>query len=372
MVTKVTTQFNQPHLAIKGMAKKSFFKERTVAQIRDLSTQETSRQRGLVRTIDDLNPSADGLIVKAQLIPGRFFRSVETQAQASRKAYKHGNLIPLTHPQTWQGCYDSPEIPLAIRARDFAQLREMKEENINVFGYSVRPTWGDRTKRVFPFVWMPEGVRLFGYAENNAGGVKVEPYADAKRVRRDGANVVVTVPSRTKKNPRYSFRLVNVPFVRSRENLSSVLTLRPHVIQDEESGEPKTGRTPHDRYNIKYTYEGDQEGSNPATFYPHDLAGYLGIVKSQLADHNMTAMEMNPFALPSRHQAEFYTKLCNNILVYDPTIQEKHHLRKPHVAEKSLLLARAIGQFGHDDFAFWDPARDGKLKDYEWSIPAKD
>ncbi|MFH1801892.1 MAG: hypothetical protein ABH864_00400 [archaeon] len=350
------------------MAKKSFFQERTVAQIRDLSAQETSRQRGLVRTIDDLDPTTDGLTVRAQLIPGKFFRGGLTQAQASRKAYKHGDLIPLSHPQTWTGCYNSPEIPLAIRARDFTQLRAMREEDINVFGYSIRPEWGDRTKRVFPFVWMPEGLRLFGYAENNAGGIGVEPYPDAKRVRRDGASVVVTVPSRTQKNPRYSFRLVGVPFVRSRENLSSVLTLRPHVIQDEDTGEPKTGRTPHDQYNIKYAYEGDREGSNPLTFYPHDLAGYLGIVKAQLADHNMTAMEMNPFALPSRHQAEFYTKLCNNVLVYDPSLESKDKLRKLHVAEKSLLLARAIGQFGHDDFAYWDPARDGKLKDYDWSV----
>ncbi|MBS3076916.1 hypothetical protein J4233_01455 [Candidatus Pacearchaeota archaeon] len=355
------------------MAKKSFFAERTAAQIEDLSVQEVMRQRGLVKTIDDLNPAIDALVVRAQLIPGRFFRGVETQAQASRKAYRHGDLVALSHPQTKQDCYESREIPLMMRARDFARLGEMKEEDINFFGYSVRPEWGDRTKRVFPFVWIPEGVRLFGYAENNTGGIGVEPYADARKVRTSGASVVVSVPSRTKKNPRYKFKLVNVPFVsQTPENLASVLTLRPQVIQDDATGEPITGRTPHDNYNIRYGYEGDREGDNPITFYPHDLAGYLGIVKGQLGEHNMTAMEMNPFALPSRHQAEFYMKLCNNVLMFDPTLEGKTKLRKPHVAEKSLLLVRAIGVFGHDDFAFWEPARDGKLKDYNWEIPGKD
>lgn len=357
-------------MILENMGKKSFFKERTAAQIRELDVSETSRQRGLVKIIDDLDPASDGLIVRAQLIPGRFFRGVETQAQASRKAYKHGDLIALSHPQTKADCYHAREIPLAMRARDFAGLESMKEEDIKVFGYSVRPTWGDRTRRVFPFVWMPEGVRLFAYAENNAGGIGVEAYPDARKVREEGASVVVTVPSRTKKNPRYSFKMQHVPFIsQTPENLATVLTLRPQIMQDEETGEPVEGRTPHDVYNIKYGYEGDREGSNPITFYPHDLAGYLGIVKQQLQNHNMTAMEMNPFALPSRHQADFYNKLCNNVLVYDPTIQEKTNLRKLHVAEKSLLLARAIGQFGHDDFAFWEPARDGLLKDYDWSIP---
>lgn len=354
------------------MAKKSFFVERTVAEIRELGMQETGRHRGLVRTIDDLDPASDGLIVRAQLIPGRFFIGSGNQAKASRKAYKHGDLIALSHPSTKQGCYESREIPLMIRARDFARLGEMKEEEINFFGYSVRPEWGDRTRRVFPFAWMPEGVRLFSYAEISAGGVKVEAYPDARKVRANGASVVVSVPSRTKKNPRYRFRLTNVPFVsQTPENLATVLSLRPHTVHDE-AGEPIVGRTPHDSYNIRYGYEDDRESDNPITFYPHDLAGYLGIVKTQLTEHNLTAMEMNPFALPSRHQARFYMKLCNNVLIYDPTLGGKEKLRKPHVAEKSLLLARAIGVFGHDDFAFWDPARDGKLRDYDWGIQGKD
>ena len=80
---------------------------------------------------------------------------------------------------------------------------------------------------------------------------------------------------------------------------------------------------------------------------------------------------MNPFALPSRHQAEFYRKLSNNLLVYDPTLTSKSKLRKPHLAEKSILLCRALAKFGNDDFAFWDPERDGRLKDYDWSIPGE-
>jgi len=348
------------------MAKKSFFKERTKREIQEFRSSRVYRRKGLVEKIDGL-PKDRVLEIRVQIIPGRFFVNVETGAEASRKAYKHGDLIALSHPKTRGECYTCPDIPLSIRARDFAKLRQIKEEEINFVGYSVQPTWSDRTKRVFPFVWHPEGIKLFAYAENmTPKGIVVEPYADAKRVRSEGASVAVEVPSRTRKNPRYKFKLNHVPIVRGRENLASVLTLKPWIIQKDE--ESVKERTLHDIYNIRYTWEGERERSEIITFYPHDVAGYLGIIKSELAKHNLTPMEMNPFALPSQHQADFYTKLCNNVLIYDPTLNSKNKLRKLHLAEKSILLARGIGKFGHDDFAFWDWGRDGKLKDYDWGL----
>jgi len=350
------------------MAKKAFFRERTQKEIKELKSSRAYRQRGLVEKIDGL-PKDRAVEVRTRIIPGRFFVNVGAGAEASRKAYKHGDLIGLSHPKTKGDCYVCSDIPLAIRARDFAKLGPMKEDEINFVGYSMQPSWGDRIKRVFPFVWMPEGVKLFGYAENmSPEGIVVKPYADAKRVKSEGASVPVEVPSRTQRNPRYKFKLNHVPVVRGRENLATVLTLKPWIIQNEEDVEPKVGRTRHDIHNIRYTWEEDREGSDVITFYPHDVAGYLGIVKSELGEHNMTPMEMNPFALPSQHQADFYTKLCNNVLIYDPSLSSKDKLRKLHLAEKSILLARAIGKFGHDDFSFWEPGRDGKLKDYDWSV----
>ena len=83
---------------------------------------------------------------------------------------------------------------------------------------------------------------------------------------------------------------------------------------------------------------------------------------------NWTALTFNPFALPSRKQAEFYTKLCNNVVIFDPTIEKpKHKLRKLYMAEKSMLLGRAMAHFGHEEFSFWNPQRDGKYKTYNWS-----
>lgn len=350
------------------MTKKSFFRERTAGEIQSLKNKKVYRARGLIEIIDRLDLTEEGLILSFQIIPGRFYRNTKTDAEASRKCYKHGDLIILSQPQNLGEALSSSETPLSIRARDFSKLSEIREEEINYVGYSHRPVFGrDKTKRVFPFVWMPEGARLWGYAENMTQGVKVEMYKDAKKVKNEGASVAVEVPSRTRKKPRYKFKLLHVPVVRGRENLATVLSLKPDLIQTEE-GEIERNRVMHDIYNIKYAWERQREGSSAITFYPHDIAGYLGIIKQELQEHNMTPMEMNPFALPSRHQAEFYKKLCNNILIFDFGLRNREKLRKLHLAEKSILIARAIGKFGHDDFSYWNVPRDGKLKDYNWKI----
>ncbi len=351
--------------------RKSFFREREVREIQDLSTQTVYYARGLVDRIDNLNPSNEALEIRTNIVPGRFFPKTTSEAEASRKCYKHGDLILLSHPRTQEGCYNTPEIPLATRARDFDKLRTMKEEEINFVGYSFQPTWGDRKKRVVPFAWLPEGLRLFSYSENIGNPIKIEPYADARKVISEGASIVAEVPSRSRKQPRYKFKLLHVPVIRSEKNLATVLTLKPGlVLEDEENPENvSSGRTAHETYNIKYNWEKDREGSEVVTFYPQDVAAYISIIKHFNGKHNLTPIEMNPFAIPSQHQAEFYKKLGNNILMYDATLSSKDKLRKLHIAEKSILLARALGKFGNDDFAYWDPARDGKLKDYDWQIP---
>ena len=68
-------------------------------------------------------------------------------------------------------------------------------------------------------------------------------------------------------------------------------------------------------------------------------------------------MEMNPFALSSKLEAEFYINLCNNLIIFDPSLKSKDKLRKLNIDEKSILLTRSIGILGHDKTFFWDPNR---------------
>lgn len=372
------------------MAKKAFFQESTIPQVRALNLSQAYSQRNLVQLINNLNPTEDGLLIRAQIIPGKHFRGGLTGAEASRKCYKHGNLIRLPQPQSLAEAYDWDDIPLDLRSIAFSDLEKMKQQEINFVGYSFRPVFGnDRTKRIVPFVNLPEGARLFTYAENiskfmqknkHSGksiekhGIKVEEYPDARRVRKEGSNVIVEVPSRSVRQSKYKFGLSHVPYLphnpqmKENFNLATVLSLGPSMIRDAES--PVRGQTPHQLYDIQYKYSDSREQSQVIRFSPQEIAGYLGIIKKQLSeDQNITALTFNPFAIPSSHQASFYNKLENNVVIFDPSLNNKSNktqLRKLHLAEKSILLARAIGHFGHNDFAYWDPTRDGLLKDYDW------
>ncbi len=372
------------------MGKKAFFRERTDREIKSLNVSRAYNQRNLVEKIDDLNPSNEGLEIRSLIIPAKFRRGNQGY-EASRKCYKHGDLIRLPQPEGLDDSYGMIEIPLDLRVQAFSELQDMKQEEINFVGYSWRPVFGrNRTKRIVPFVWLSEGARIFSYAENfsrykqrnsqtgemeERAGIKVEAYPDAGRVRKEGASVVVEVPSRTEKKPRYKFGFLHVPYIPNNPqhernyNLATVFSLQPALLREEGLDEMPEGRTSHAIYDIQYTFSDAREQSPVIRFTPQDIAGYLGIIKKQLTEeHNITALMFNPFALPSKHQAEFYKRLCNNVLIFDPTLSSKDKLRKLHLAEKSILLARAISHFGHDDFAYWDPTRDGIYRDYNWGV----
>jgi hypothetical protein len=341
--------------------RKSFFKERTVAEIMDLNKIRAYKQKNLIKKISDLDPSNDCLELRVRILPGRFFIGMDSTFESAKKCYKHGDLISLTQPKTQKEAYDCKEIPLAIRQRDFiSELQRRREEDIHVLGYSWYPVQGnDRRKRVVHFNWCPEALRVYGYAETIANGIEVNAYADAKRVKKEGADIVCTVPSRTKKRPRYVVKLQHVPVDGSTERRAVIWSLGC------EREAPL-----HSIYNIRYTWETDRESSDRLTFYPHDIAAYIAVAAYYSKQHNLTPMEMSPFALFSKKGADIYKKLCNNVLLFDPTKNSKDNLRKPYIAEKDILLARAIGIFGPNEIAFWDfeSGRDGRLSNYNWSI----
>lgn len=396
------------------MVKKDYFRERTVSQIRSMQVKPSGNSRHLVELIDDLDPARDALQIMTYLIPARtrrgnlvreenmldsieyvptnkkgVYREKLTGAQASRRYFHHGDLLALSQERGYNATLGLRDRPLDLRVSAFRQLGKKPQEEINFIGYSWFPVFGEKTKRVVPFVWLPEAARIFTYAENftrfvqinratgekeNKTGIKVREFANSRRVLKEGASVVVEVPSRSEKKLHYIFGLRQVPFIPNRpgeenNNLASVLGLRHFSIHGEDY-EIINGHTPQDIFDIRYTFENSRQGSDLVKFSPQDIAGYMGVIKKQLSEQgNPTALTFNPFAFPSRHQADFYLKLCNNVLIFDPTLNGwKGDVRKLHLAEKSILLARAIGHFGHNDFSFWDPTRDGSFKDYDWSV----
>ncbi len=389
---KLLKMGNQEKYNMAG-ERKTFFRERTESEIKELNRTSVNHQNDLVERVDGLS-AEDGLVIYARITPNSFFRGGASGKEASRKCYKHGDYISLPQPKTLEEAYASRDIPLNLRTRAFFEagfrkkrngirVRKRQEEISNV-GVCWRPLFGRvKPKILVPFREVVEGARLFSYAENystyNQGkqekqGIEADIYKDAGRVSVEGAGCVVVIPSRTEKKPRYRFGVMHVPLIPNNPdeginyNLAIALSMRPALLVEEETGEPVVGRTAFSDYLIKYKFLESREGSDALHLAPQDIAGFLGILKRELTEsHNQTPLTFNPYPLPSQHQARFYAKLRNNVLIFDPTLESKDKLRKLHLDEVSILLGRAIDCFGQHDFAYWDPTRDGIYKNYNWS-----
>ncbi|MGK0209528.1 MAG: hypothetical protein ACI83O_000805 [Patescibacteria group bacterium] len=336
--------------------KKKYFKERTVTELKKLE-QVPVESKHIVEQI--MNLEKDQCLKIPSQVSQSFYSG--TPDQNARKQFKHGDYMILPQPKTKEAALESPLIPLQLRNQAFGQLEDRLEFGLHNVGYSFRPVQGaNKTKRVVPFVYLAQGAKLFSYAAQHAGGIGLELYSEAKRARTHGATVVAAVPSRTQKQQRYSFTLQHVPIHRGQHNLASVLSLEPKVHQTQ-----TPSRTKHDQYNIRFTKD-DGEDSNITNFTPQDVAAYLAIINQEWNNNqNMTPLEMNPFAIPSRQQAEFYKRLTNNLLVETPQPKGKPIIRKPYQVEQSVLLGRAIAHYGAMEFAFIDAARDGNLAEYD-------
>jgi len=342
----------------------SFYKERTVPQIRALRTRDIYRPRGLTHKLLDLDPAEESLIICFPIIPARFKRHNGSWREAALKCAKHGNLIKLSQPKLKKDALASPEIPLTVRERDLSALQQMPEELIPYIGYCYEPVWSrDKEIRIVPADSLLEGTRLFAFAENIGGKIEVKPYDDSRAVEEKGAEVVVRIPSRRKGEPAYLVKLVHIPVFANNQRKALAWSLKSRA------GE---GAGPlYEVYStIAYRFLEDPSQSDTFTFFEQTVAAHIATLGYYWNKKNFVPMEMSPLALSSKALAEFYRRVCNNFLIRDPTVTKKPYLRKPYRAEKSILLMRAVGALGHDATLFWDPQRDGSMRTYDWSIPS--
>jgi hypothetical protein len=341
--------------------KKLFFRTRTARDIARMSPKKVYSARNLVRRLADMDFDEDSLELRFPVIPSISgdFRSIGLKgSEASRKYHKHGLYVRLDFPITQKDSFRSREIPLKVRKRSLQKLEKMKEENIDYAGVYWRPVQTpDRRLRFIPFAFVLEGAKLFAYSETATNGIEVNSkYTDSRRVSREGGEILCRIPSRTRKKGRYRMKMIHVPLEISEKGTAIATSLKSDFDVSPENRE----------YDIRYTWEYDREASDRFVFYPQDIAGYMKIVRTLNKEHNLAPLVFNPLMFPSRLSADFYRRLENNVIIYDPSMKSRNKLRKLHLPEKSILLARSVGVFGHDATFYWDFERDGKIDSYEW------
>ena len=77
---------------------------------------------------------------------------------------------------------------------------------------------------------------------------------------------------------------------------------------------------------------------------------------------------MSQFAIPAQKTVDYYLKLENNLLIYDPKLACKDKLRRTNRAEKEIALWFLVETLGHDETFFAKKSRDGDVADYDWAV----
>ena len=323
------------------MVKKSFFREATKAEI--------IRKR-LVETGDLVQLSLDAI---AQLGEDEFIivpAFTPKRYESARKFMKHGPEVKLRRVYTIEQAIKLGRTPVQLRGEAFNSIR-----GHNFCGYTFLPLGRDRRKRKISLIECLEGARIFAYAHQSGVGIGVRPYADARRVRREGAEVSVEVPSREKGKGRMLFKLVSVPFVDSPEKYAVSLN-----IGSDHS-------CPAKRFNIRYRYVDDKEASGIVNLCAHEIAADLELIQQEWQKNkNIIPLQMCQIAIPSQATVDYYLKWENNILVRDDSLKSKERLRKPNRTEKEIGLWAWVEALKHDRTFYSRESRDGDVRAYKW------
>jgi len=319
------------------MAKKAFFREATKAEIARKDFKEVT-----------LLPDISGLASEQFSI---IFPLVPRGYENARKFMKHGREVRPKRFYSLKQAVEDGRTPVQLREEAFNAI------NGHEFcGYTFMPLGRDQRKRKVSLVECLEGARIFAYSHQVHGTqIKVQPYADSARVRRDGAEVVVEVPSREEGADRIQLKLTSVPVVDSPEKYVVSLNMG------------SDHSCPAKRFNIRYRYSDDKESSGIVNMCAHEIAAYLATVDHFWEERmNVIPLQMSQFVIPSQEMVDYYLRLRNNVLVRDESLKSKDKLRKPDRADTEIALWALVEALKHDRTCYSKRSRDGNVADYKW------
>ena len=326
------------------MGRKSYFKRNTVAETNKLGSERRISE-DFVSNISSLDGDTRLVIpLDVNLVPFKYFNS--------RKFLKHGPEVLIERGKSIRNLLIGRDEPVKLREEAFDKIKE----NVFYCSYSFMPVSGkDQRKRKVSLVECLEGAKMFTYSENGPK-IELKAYDDSSRVDREGAEIIVSVPSRVKKASRYQLKFSSVPVKDTRNKWPIAYQVSTDHI------------CPHKRFNIRYRFEDDVDSSRIFNFCSHEIAAYM-----KIADHyknekkTMVPLQMSQFAIPTQGTSDFYTKMDNFCLKEDLNNKGKKKLRLLDRAEKEILLWELVKQNGHDDTFYATE----KLRNYDWSVPGR-
>ena len=327
---------------------KAFFDEPSKAQIGKF--ERTQARDGLVEKILALSEN-QYILIQRLLIPADY--------ESSWHFLRHGPRVGLGLGETVIAAVKGARVPVDFRISAFEKLKDTPGM---YSGYEYNPMTirpyphTDRRVRRVSLVECLEGARLYAYAHQVPGSrLEVEAYTDAQAVAKDGGVFHAHVTSRTKRTRPYRFNLTAVPIVDNRNKWGiawATATEGHDCLRGSYMG-------------IRYAMKEDSEIFN---WCAHEIAAYLAMMESENTKRNRTPLQMSQLALPTQLSVDFYKRLCDSVLIEDPSLAGRDKKRVLNKAEQEILLWGLVSKRGQRATFF----AEAHLKDYNWKLRHQD
>jgi len=221
--------------------------------------------------------------------------------------------------------------------------------------YSFKPYWGlDQRNRRVHLVDCVKGAKLYAYSQNSEEKIEIFPYDSSKKVEKEGAQVLLKVPSTTKGISPHEFQFSFVPII----NNSFKKEISLQLLSDHVCGYKRFRE-------LKYDFSNSPQFSKTNDFCFHEIAGYFSIIDYFSSRKNNVPFEENNFVIPTLSTAKFNVSLENNVLLSHKG-EKGQEYRKIKFADKEILNWRRVKSLGYEKTFFSRKSRDGNLRDYVW------
>ncbi len=321
------------------MARKQFFRDRSVRQIRALTPRRHWSLRTLLERVLDLAPD-EALELRVDLhppgitydppdlVPGR------TGIERSRMLRKRGETLRLAQ-HTLAAMRAQPR---SIMDDLLAALDHLgRPGEARGIGYRFKPVWGpDRVSRYVFWDDLADGQRLARYAATTAPISFLADYTLP-----DGIMVSCTVPSMERKRPRYRYALSSLPHGRDAAVIAR--SIRASLV-------PEASRPTIAQYRDLRGRAPGNESLHRIILLEQDVAAYAAYT---LARNDDTLFTYRPFAYFSAPLQRLDERLRNNILIYDASLTARDNpdrLRKLHEEERARVLGWGVAFFREEAF----------------------
>ncbi len=269
---------------------KAFFRERTKKEIKEGERIDLGR----IVDVKELSNFQYGVLQSSILIPRGY--------QNARKFMKHGKEVKPKRFYSLRHALEYNKTPVQLREEAFNCIKDPY-----FCSYSFMPIGKDRRKRKVSLSEGIEGARIFANAyQTLCEKIRIKPYDDSRRVRIDGAEIIVSMPSRREGKPDLEFKLISIPVIDSNEK---------HKISLNFGSDHSCGLK---RFNIRYKYIDDKESSGVINICAHEIAAYLKVVDYYWGEEkNIIPIQMCQFAIPTQETVDYYLKWEDNVLIFD-------------------------------------------------------